>query len=253
MTRQEASQASSLTGRSGGRMPRPATEPGCQATIGCSDGPVAVRASRTRQRGGPRQVAAPPRFDLVPAARLLALRGDVTDLPDGDPAAWGWERPDVPAPPVLAVDVGADAAVAVLSDAGALVVPFRFPRLDDEGLRALSDALRTARAALPPGRCLAIVEDSFAGAPGRANPATKAGLDRRIGALVAWLGVGGPVVRVRAVSWQGKIIGKASREDGKARSLAAARARFPRLAIPSADCSDALLMALFGRKGRMPR
>ena len=210
---------------------------------------------KTRETGRETQRRAkvpPPRFDLVPASRLLALRGDVTEHPDGVVDAWEWANPLKIAPAVIAVDVGADSAIALITDDFAYVRPFRFPRLDAGGVIELQAATR-AILGLYAGPALVLVEDSFAGAPGRANPATKAGLDRRIGALVIWLGLARPVVRIRASQWQGPILGKAKRDAGKQRSIEVARARFPHLAIGSADESDSLLLALFGRRGRMPK
>lgn len=192
-----------------------------------------------------------PRYDLVPAERVLGLRGDVTKHVDGAPDAWAWADPRRPAPAVLAVDVGADAAVALISDASVTVIGFRFPALDGESLGNAMRAIQAARAAHQ-GPLLAMVEDTFAGVSGRANVETKAGLDRRVGALVAILGVAHPVVRVRAAVWQPRVIGKQTRDAGKRASLDAMRARFPKLAIGDDNEADALGLALFGRKGRMP-
>lgn len=193
-----------------------------------------------------------PRRDLVPASRLLALHGDVTEHPDGDPGAWMWRAsPIALAPPVIAIDVGADAAAAVIADDHAHVVPFRFPALDGASLEALDDALHDVGERVV--RPLFVVEDVFLARGPKANPRTSAGLSRRVGAIVAACAVHGPVVRVLATQWQSDMLGKASRDAGKRRSLDVARARLPKLAIGSDHESDALCLALWARGGRGPR
>jgi len=197
-----------------------------------------------------------PRHDLVPASRILGLVGDVTEAPDGDPQAWLWRSDQrAPAPRVISVDVGADAAIAVIDDGGAHVLGFRFPRLDADTMYGFRDVWKWLNA-LPgptPARSLVVVEDSFAGMTGRANPKVKASLDRRIGAFVWTLAGLGPVCRVLAVQWQSDMIGRATRDAGKQRSLDVARARFPGLGVETDHEADAVLLGLWARGGRMPK
>jgi len=65
--------------------------------------------------------------------------------------------------------------------------------------------------------------------------------------------VHGPVVRVLATQWQSDLLGKASREAGKQRSIAVARARFTKTKVTSDHEADALLLALWARGGKGPR
>jgi hypothetical protein len=206
------------------------------------------------RRGGSAKPVPPPRFDLVPASRILGLVGDITEAPDGDPQAWLWRSdPRAPAPTVIAVDVGADAAIALLSDARAAVHGFRFPRLDGGTMHGFRDVGRWLLEQKLGERVLVVVEDVFQARGPKANPSTSAGLSRRVGALVWGLSNLGPVCRVLAVQWQSDMIGKATRNAGKQRSLDVARARFPGLGVETDHEADAVLLGLWARGGRMPK
>lgn len=200
--------------------------------------------------------AVAPRYDLVPASRILTLAGDITDTSDGDPKAWAWRiDPRAVAPRVVAIDVGADAAIASVSDRAAMVREFRFPTLDRTSLSCARTEIAEAVIA-GDGLALFLVEDTFAPPPprpgqrSRTNVATKAGLDRRVGALVAMCAAYGPVVRVAPVSWQGAMLGKQTRDVGKRSSIDVARARFRGVSIGSDHAADALNIATWGRGGR---
>ena len=96
---------------------------------------------------------------------------------------------------------------------------------------------------------LVICEDTFQHHGGKTNVATKAMMDRRIGAVITLAYQHGlPVVRVPPTSWQSPMFGgKFEREQGKKLSVLVARQRVSPMVRDDDNAADAALMALWAR------
>lgn len=112
---------------------------------------------------------------------------------------------------------------------------------------------------LDPAR-LVVVEDTFMYVPSAAKPGhderrgggakTLALMARNVGAIIALATLRGlPVWRVFPATWQSKLLGKVSREQGKELSLRRAQATFGQT-IASDHQADASLLALWARGGK---
>lgn len=202
-----------------------------------------------------RTTAAPKPITL---AELLARDGDVTKhvgetVATRRPLSWVLD-PRLPRPEVLAFDLAKHGAWAFLGSKRRAfgVINAREARIESAWLADLEITVETAIAwtgdAGAPG-LLVVVEDTHLGSAAN-TPLAFAQITRygaALAAVCARLRV--PMLRIPAGTWQRKLIGKTSREAGKARALAVARARYG-AAIVTEDQADAALLATFVRGGR---
>lgn len=203
---------------------------------------------------------APP----ITLAELLARDGDVTKhvgetVATRRPLSWVLD-PRLPRPEVLAFDLAKHGAWAFLGSKRRAfgVINAREARIESVWLGELAQAVGDAQnwaeeAGVESGRhprgLLVVVEDTHLGSAAN-TPLAFAQITRygaALAAVCARLRV--PMLRIPAGTWQRRIIGKTSREVGKARALAVARARYG-AAITTEDMADASLLGTYVRGGR---
>lgn len=188
----------------------------------------------------------------VTADELRTLSGDITGLLAERGSAWGPLLGQRPA--VIAFDVGKFTAYCSLFPLGAPpeVNAWMGGGIDPVWTRKVQGALDMAVHRVRRGDASALlvaVEDTFVH---RASPniATASGLSRYVGGVSALAALYGlPVVRVMASSWQGALLGKVRRDQGKQLSIARARQYVSR-EIHNEHMADAANLAWFVHMGR---
>lgn len=197
-------------------------------------------------------------LDPVLARELAAFCGDATDYVGKRPLAWHLD-PRRERPNILAVDVGRVTGLALMAgshgtpqraDLNALemadsivgrgVIDRRWCREIELSLRALT---------FLPGSPLVVVEDVFLHPdPKKSNPVTMAHLAYYVGAVISLAEASDlPTLRIPAVTWQSKILGRIRRDQGKRLSLLRARKTFGEFRIKNEHVADAALLALYVR------
>jgi Holliday junction resolvasome RuvABC endonuclease subunit len=179
----------------------------------------------------------------------MPITGDITPPKDGAWPPWGASV----RPAVIAFDIGAKMGWAALSEARGFVcgtIDRELSHLDEEWTRQVRARLIWSTQELAGDELLVVaVEDVFFGK----NIAVLAHLARYGGAIITLASqLGLPSVRVYPHSWQTALLGKVPRAQGKAMSLARARATFGADRIASDHEADASMLALYTR-GALPR
>jgi Holliday junction resolvasome RuvABC endonuclease subunit len=180
------------------------------------------------------------------AVALRGLRGDITDLFERMPPRW--HAQGAPRPYVVAFDPGASTGLVGLTPARQFwtyTLKAKHGRIDDRYMRALDDRLAAVVAGtelLEVGAIVAI-EDVFV----KASPRSTSVLAFYVGAILgAASRVGLPAWRVPPSQWQGPLLGRIRRAQGKALSRSVAQARLGRR-FDSDHEADAACLALYVR------
>lgn len=190
---------------------------------------------------------------------LLARDGDVTKhvgetVATRRPLLWVVD-PRLPRPEVLAFDLAKHGAWAFLGSKRRqfATVNATEARIESAWMREIDCIVANARewvqVETDARGLLVVVEDTHLGSAAN-TPLAFAQITRYGAALAAVCALRGvPMLRVPAGTWQRKVIGKTTREAGKARSLAVARQRYG-AAITTEDVADAANLGTYVRGGR---
>lgn len=179
----------------------------------------------------------------------LGQCGDVSDqLVDPGPVWWVNRLP----PNIIAFDPGSKTGWCAISEDGVMRVGAL--RTDTTLTRRWGDELGVVLSVFGDALGLVVVEDAFLNPnPKLRNPHSLSIMQRRIGAIIGAASLAGvPSWPLQPSVWQSRMIGRHTRDDGKARSIAQCQALTGY--TPKSDHeSDAVLLALYARGPLAPR
>jgi Holliday junction resolvasome RuvABC endonuclease subunit len=220
--------------------------------------PTTTRAPRP----GPRKVVAlAPSKPLAPAPGPLMTRelggwqGDITDQLSGKTRRGpGWWFTPRELPNVLAIDPGVRTGWALATPGGDIASGVIRDACGDIGAawsRDVSALVCDACGVDKPAPLLVVVEDTFLHVE-RPDPQATMSVARRVGYVAGLAAIRGlPVWRVLASEWQRRLIGRLSRDAGKARAVEVA-SKLVGAEVTSDHEADAILLCAYARGAHAP-